>query len=403
LTELSEWTVQTPPARGEFFVAPDYDVNGTNSEIPMKTPLKISGMLAGLVVLAVIVTVALTPWMDRWGATEAELSASLPGDELVPSPVMTYTRAVTVNATAPDIYPWLLQMGAEKGGMYSYSWFETNILQCELINADHIHEEWQGLKVGDKVKMCPGESGPPAYDVALLELNQAVVLGHQEDGTWTSTWQFILVPQTDGTTRLLARAREAKSGGFWNIIRPGQFIMERGMLLGIKERAETLARTRSVRPVVEVTPTPEVFIPLDEAIPDYGITLQDVHLNIISTTLDTSFPAGCTGTAPACTQAQNGKNFLAVTFKPRDLPAGQMLAYKNLPAVSVAMEGGLTAPYSLTKYENSTSLLTLGFEVPQSAKVFGLKWADLVEIPLNVVSRESNLQTVAMAEFGQDI
>lgn len=207
----------------------------------MKKFFKFLGILAGLAILAVLVIAALMPWMDSWGATSEEIRASLPGDELVPSPRYVYNRAVTVNAAPEDIYPWLVQMGAERGGMYSYAWFETNILRCELINADRIHEEWQGLQVGDKVKMCPGDWGPPAYEVALLEPDRAVVLGHQENGNWSDIWQFILVPQTDGTTRLLARGREAKTGAFWDVIRPGQFVMEREMLLGIKERAEAMA------------------------------------------------------------------------------------------------------------------------------------------------------------------
>lgn len=210
----------------------------------MKKILNIAGILAGLAVLAVIVTIALMPWMDRWGATEDMITATFPGDELVPSPRYVYNRAVTVNASPEDIYPWLVQMGAERGGMYSYEWFETNILRCELINADRIHEEWQGLKAGDKVKMCPGEWGPPAYEVALLEPGRAVVLGHQENGKWSDIWQFILVPQADGTTRLVARGRETKSGTFWDVIRPGQFIMERAMLLGIRERAEGVSQAR---------------------------------------------------------------------------------------------------------------------------------------------------------------
>jgi hypothetical protein len=63
-----------------------------------------------------------------------------------------------------------------------------------------------------------------------------------------------------------------------------------------------------------------------------------------------------------------------------------MLAYKNLPAVSAVMEGSLSAPYSVHKYDNATHILTLGFEVPESVTVFGLKWADLREIPLEVNS-----------------
>jgi hypothetical protein len=215
----------------------------------MKKFPKVIGSAAALAVLAVIIMIALTPWMDRWGATDEEIAASFSGDELVPSPRIIYNRAITVNATAEEIYPWLVQMGAEKGGMYSYTWFETNILRCELINADRIHEEWQGLKMGDKVKMCPDEDwGPPAYEVALMKTNQVFVIGHQssspadqENGTWSDVWQFILVPQADGTTRLIVRGRDTKTGTIWDVIRPGEFIMMRGMLLGIKERAEGMA------------------------------------------------------------------------------------------------------------------------------------------------------------------
>ena len=208
----------------------------------MKSFFKLIGILAGLAVVAILLTIALMPWMDRWGAAEEEITASFAGDDLVPAPRVVYNRAVTVQAKAEEIYPWLVQMGAERGGMYSYSWLETNLLRCELINADQIHPEWQGLKAGDKVKMCPGDWGPPAYEVAMLQPNQAVVLGHQENGKWSDVWQFILIPQADGTTRLIARGRDMKSGGIWDVIRPGQFIMERGMLLGIKARAELLAK-----------------------------------------------------------------------------------------------------------------------------------------------------------------
>ena len=205
----------------------------------MKGCLKIVGVLFLLGALAVTVSMLMVPWMNRWGATEAELAATYSGDELVPVPAVGYTRAITVDAPAEEIYPWIVQLGAGKGGMYSYDWFETNILQCPLVNADSIHPEWQDLKVGDKVKMCPQEDfGPPPYEVALIEPDRAVVMGHFENGKWVDIWQFVLVPQPDGTTRLLLRSRDMKTGGIWELMRPGEFIMMRGMMLGIKERAE---------------------------------------------------------------------------------------------------------------------------------------------------------------------
>ena len=204
----------------------------------MKKLLKIVGILAGLALVAVIMMFALLPWMDRWGASESEIAASLPGDELVPSPRISYTRAISINAPPEEIYPWIVQIGAERGGWYSYEWFETNILRCEISNADRIHEKWQNLQVGDPVRMCPGTSGPPPYEVAMLEPERAVILGHKENGEWIEVWQYVLEPQADGSTRLILRSRNAAQGWFWDAMRPGEFIMARGMLAGIRERAE---------------------------------------------------------------------------------------------------------------------------------------------------------------------
>lgn len=204
----------------------------------MKKFFKLVGILAALGIVTIVVLFALLPWMDRWGATDEEIAASFTGDELVPSPRLTYTRAISINAPPEEIYPWLIQMGAERGGMYSYEWFETNILRCELINADRIHEAWQGLKVGDQVKMCPGSFGPPPYEVAIIEPDRALILGHKENGSWIELWQFVLVPQADGSTRLIVRSRDGTQSWLSDVIRPGVFIMGRGMMLGIKERAE---------------------------------------------------------------------------------------------------------------------------------------------------------------------
>ncbi|MDQ2692345.1 MAG: hypothetical protein M3Y68_09965, partial [Chloroflexota bacterium] len=173
----------------------------------MKRFLKTVGTLALLGILAVLIMFALLPWMDQWGASKSEVAASLPGDDLVPSPRISYTRAISINATPEEIYPWIVQIGAERGGWYSYEWFETNILRCEITNADRIHGKWQNLKVGDPVRMCPGASGPPPYEVALLESDRAMILGHQESGEWIEVWQFVLLPRADGSTRLIVRSR----------------------------------------------------------------------------------------------------------------------------------------------------------------------------------------------------
>lgn len=197
---------------------------------------------AGLLLLAVVVARLLTPWMDRWGATDAEVAATFPGDELLPDPASFVNRAITIDASPAEIYPWLLQLDAEKGGWYSYDWLETNVLRCPMVNADRIHPEWQNRQVGDLVRMCPGEAGPPPYVVAQLHPQRAMVMGHQENGQWVDLYQFVITPQPDGTSRLILRTRTMMTGGLWDVIHPGVFIMEQGMLRGIKARAEGLAQ-----------------------------------------------------------------------------------------------------------------------------------------------------------------
>lgn len=206
----------------------------------MKKKLLITIVLIdSLIVLVVVAIILLLPWMDRWGATATEIAATLPGDELVSSPARIVNRAVTIQAPQEQIYPWLVQLGAGKGGFYSYTTIE-GLIGCPLVNAGRIQPEWQNLQVGDEVKMCPAEPAAPPYIVAQLHPNQALVLGHQEGAEWVDTWQFVLLPQPDGSTRLVLRTRTTLTGGIWEIIRPAVYVMERGMLLGIKSRAENV-------------------------------------------------------------------------------------------------------------------------------------------------------------------
>jgi len=105
----------------------------------------------------------------RWGATDDEVQRTLPGDERVPTPNVITTLAVTIQAPAREVWPWMAQIGQERGGLYSYELLE-NLARCQMRNADRIVPEWE-LKVGDQMRM-----GPPGYPV-----NQVVAL---ERGRW---------------------------------------------------------------------------------------------------------------------------------------------------------------------------------------------------------------------------
>ena len=179
---------------------------------------------------------AVRPSHLRWGATDEELNEPLIGDELAPNPKLRATHAITINAPARDVWPWLVQIGQTCGGFYSYTWLE-NLAGCHMRNADEIIPEWQELKVGDRVWLHPNA---PPVEVAAIEPGRALVLK-----PWGA---FVLRPIDERTTRLIIRSQGDYNPDLKNVVlnfllwrvvfEPAHFIMERKMLLGIKERAE---------------------------------------------------------------------------------------------------------------------------------------------------------------------
>src|SRR5512132_3497174 len=110
-------------------------------------------------------------WQLRWGATDEECDAALPGDDLIDNPDLLATRAITVPAAAEQVWPWIAQLGQGRGGFYSYDALE-NLIGCHIHSADQIVPEWQYINVGDQVKPHP-EVGRV---VALVEPGRALVL-----------------------------------------------------------------------------------------------------------------------------------------------------------------------------------------------------------------------------------
>ena len=193
--------------------------------------------LAGTAALAAYLFVVRT-WHLKWGATETEVKATLPGDELVPHPKSTATHAITINAPVAEVWSWLVQIGQDKGGFYSYSWLE-NLVGCHMQNADHVLPQYQRLQVGDSVLLHP--KAPP-LPVHICELHKTIVLG--SNLSQPGTWGFYLKKLDENKTRLIIRGREGwrPSLLYWlynrAIFEPAHFIMERKMMLGIKQRAE---------------------------------------------------------------------------------------------------------------------------------------------------------------------
>ena len=182
---------------------------------------------------------------NRWGTDPLERTAALPGDGLVPAPRLGYTRAITIGAPVEAVWPWLVQIGQGRGGLYSFDALE-NLVGCDLHSADEIRQEWQRLQVGDRIRLAPAD-GAPSYEVAKLEPpTTLVLLGGGPDGPRV-TWQWVLRRVDDGRrTRLLVRQRldvPRSQTLLWHLVEPIAFVMERRMLLGLARRAAGRART----------------------------------------------------------------------------------------------------------------------------------------------------------------
>jgi len=177
---------------------------------------------------------------SKWGATASEAEMPIAGDQFVPTPKLQSTRAITINAPAEDVWPWLVQMGQGRGGLYSYERLE-NLAGCDMHNADQILPEHQQLEVGDKIRLVP-EGREPYFLVSAIEPGKAIILGGDDPPT---TWMFVLEPTNENTTRLLIRWRQDYDSGLGNFIGwrlvtdPINFVMERKLMQGVKVRAET--------------------------------------------------------------------------------------------------------------------------------------------------------------------
>ncbi|WP_207892044.1 hypothetical protein [Streptacidiphilus pinicola] len=166
-----------------------------------------------------------------------EVHREMPGDALLPTAPLVTTRAVTVGAGPAEIWPWLVQMGPGRGGAYTYDWIE-NLMGLDMHSADRILPEFQDLGLGDTMRL--GRNGP-VMEVAGLDSGHALVFRSQ-DGAWV--WSFGLYPSRHGT-RLVSRNRiqPPDPSPLYRlfslyVMEPGSLVMERRMLLGIKQRAE---------------------------------------------------------------------------------------------------------------------------------------------------------------------
>ncbi len=175
------------------------------------------------------------PWQLTWGATPAEVSCSLPGDDLVANPTFNATRAITMAAPPQQVWPWLAQVGVGRAGWYSYDLLDN----LGRPSARTILDEHQDLEPGDIMPMSP--DGKAGIEVLAVDPPHSMVWG--EPGV--NTWVWVLEPLPDDSTRLISRIRQRyrwlhPSFAFSLVIEFADIWMIRKMMRGIKERAEAM-------------------------------------------------------------------------------------------------------------------------------------------------------------------
>lgn len=194
-----------------------------------------------ILTLAVLYWFPLRRWFARWGTTPDDLTRVMIGDRVIVNPTHSATQAVTVDAPPDNIWPWLVQMGYQRGGLYSYDWLDRLFGILDRPSANRVLPELQHLAVGDKIPLGPREE----LVVSALEPFRALVLSYDAHGMeWV--WQFALYPLDKDHTRLVTRGTEripntvgARLGML--VMEPAAFVMTRRMLLGLKHRAEGLS------------------------------------------------------------------------------------------------------------------------------------------------------------------
>ena len=226
----------------------------------MSSPAFRTRLFAFSVSLAVVFAVffgAVRPWYLTWGATAEEQRRSLPGDRIIPNAAGQETRAIMIHAPVDLVWPWLAQLGQDRGGFYSFDVLE-NVVGCEMPTHDRLRSDRQTWQIGDKLWMYPPHKAGGIGFATLREYEpgRALAFATHVPGTAPTapedgSWSFILDPIEPATTRLIVRGRGAGGRSLLgvafdrSIFEPVHFVMERRTMIGIKELAEEGERNRT--------------------------------------------------------------------------------------------------------------------------------------------------------------
>lgn len=195
----------------------------------------------GLIVLIIIflqLIIGITlikPFIFTWGSTEQEVSMPMPGDHL--APFISSTRSITINAPIAQVWDWLIQLGADRGGFYSY-WFIEKPLGYKYRAQHRIEPEFKDMEVGRIISASLDQSR------SVIEYNFPVVAVDPGKSFVLKNWGcFLLNEINPKQTRLIVRTHGQPLSSWTDQLQyffmmPLHYLMERRMLIGIKTRAE---------------------------------------------------------------------------------------------------------------------------------------------------------------------
>ena len=200
-----------------------------------------------------IYAIVVRPRLLSWGATDEEVHESFPGEDLIPNGQRGGTMAVTINAPPSSVWPWLVQMGCDRAGWYSWDQLDNG----GVPSAEHIHPDWQDLAVGDHLLSTP--SGNVWFEVASIEPEQFLALRAsinlrtgrpfdtalgRPDFYLDGVWSFQLKPLPGERTRLVvsgyasARPKLLQKIADFFFLEPAHWIMQTRQFTNLKRRTE---------------------------------------------------------------------------------------------------------------------------------------------------------------------
>jgi len=200
-------------------------------------------MLILFSVMLVVLASLMVYGSKQVGATQGERAEALAGDDLIPQPIGAVNHAITISRSPQAVWPWLVQMGAGRGGWYTYDFIDNRGHR----SADRILPEFQNIAVGSVFPAVPGETS--VFTVVQCDPEHSLVLSWRSpSGKYLTTWAFVLKPLRPRATRLIVRGRVASDYHPYGLpqwvalllAQPAHFIMERKQLLGIARRAESV-------------------------------------------------------------------------------------------------------------------------------------------------------------------